>query len=54
MTRRKHPIGIQEFRTIRERSCDDVDKTILIRELYGKPAPMAARFRSGMSTGAFP
>ena len=33
MTRRKLPIGIQDFRTIRERDFYYVDKTLLIREL---------------------
>ncbi len=33
MTRRQLPIGIQDFRTIREEDCYYVDKTPLIREL---------------------
>ena len=59
MTRRKLPIGVQTFRTVREDHCYYVDKTVVLLDEYDKPildaldAPEVARANRGFLRGLY-
>ncbi len=47
MTRRRLPIGIQDFRTVREEDCYYVDKTPLVRRLVDGGATISSPAPAG-------